>query len=290
MVEYYPPPRIHCYCCPTRRRATARYCPLPTAHCPPPPSHRYRVRGGESYADLVKRLDPIVLQLERETQSALVVSHMSTLQVLHGYFTNKGWDEIGKTSFPAGVVIQLTPNQYGWVEERFVLDPPPDIVAPLLPVEASAGASAGAAGSERAGGAEGTEGTGATAHTMGQTSGEFFPNRGPSAVPVTCSIPRPTSIAEGERTTSTTTFGLPLPGSDAGGGIDAQEGEDTAAAAGTEQCRSNNGGSGGGGGGGSGGGGGGGGGGGCGGGGDDSGGDSPDRLYGRERFPSLSST
>ena len=196
---------------PTRRRENARYCPLPTSHCPPPPSHRYRVRGGESYADLVKRLDPIVLQLERETQSALVVSHMSTLQVLHGYFTNKGWDEIGKTSFPAGVVIQLTPNQYGWVEERFVLDPPP-------PVEASAAESAGAEGNGRAGRAEGTGGTGgtgatgATAHTMCQTIDESFPSRGPSAVPGPCSVPRPTSIAEGERTTSTTTFGLPLPG------------------------------------------------------------------------------
>jgi len=66
----------------------------------------------------------------------IVVSHMSVLQILSGYFTDKSWQEIGERSphfllfprpantplvvempFPAGTVIQLTPNQYGWREE-----------------------------------------------------------------------------------------------------------------------------------------------------------------------------
>lgn len=44
---------------------------------------RERIPGGESYADLVDRLDPLVIELERISQSpVLVISHLSTLQVV----------------------------------------------------------------------------------------------------------------------------------------------------------------------------------------------------------------
>jgi broad specificity phosphatase PhoE/predicted kinase len=82
---------------------------------------RYRVPGGESYADLVKRLAPFVLHMERTTAPMLIVSHMSVLQILRGYMMNKSWEEIPETPFPAGALVQYTPNQYGWKEEVFEL-------------------------------------------------------------------------------------------------------------------------------------------------------------------------
>ncbi|GMH85059.1 hypothetical protein TrVE_jg14200 [Triparma verrucosa] len=82
----------------------------------------YRVPNGESYSDLVKRLDPFVLHMERTTEPMLIVSHMSVLQVLMGYFCDKTWNEIAKARFPPGVVVQLTPSHYGWKEEFFRLE------------------------------------------------------------------------------------------------------------------------------------------------------------------------
>ena len=46
----------------------------------------YRLPGGESYADLVQRVSPFVLELERLTAPVLVVAHQSVLQVLYAYF------------------------------------------------------------------------------------------------------------------------------------------------------------------------------------------------------------
>jgi hypothetical protein len=82
----------------------------------------HRVTGGESYSDLVKRLESFVLHVERTTAPILIVSHMSVLQLLSGYFMDRPWDQIAKTPFPAGTVVQYTPNQYGWTEEVFRLD------------------------------------------------------------------------------------------------------------------------------------------------------------------------
>ena len=67
----------------------------------------------------MKRLDPFVLHMERTTEPMLIVSHMSVLQVLMGYFCDKTWNEIAKARFPPGVVVQLTPSHYGWKEEFF---------------------------------------------------------------------------------------------------------------------------------------------------------------------------
>ena len=40
-----------------------------------------RFLGGESYHDLIQRLEPVLMELEQQTQPVLVVSHLSTLQV-----------------------------------------------------------------------------------------------------------------------------------------------------------------------------------------------------------------
>lgn len=81
----------------------------------------YRLPGGESYRDVVRRLEPFIIDLERETKPVLVVSHLSTLQVLYGYFVDCPVEKSPQLSLPMHTVIQLTPHQYGWKEERFQL-------------------------------------------------------------------------------------------------------------------------------------------------------------------------
>jgi len=74
----------------------------------------YRLPGGESYHDLIKRLEPLVVDLERQTHPVLVISHLSTLQVLYSYFLGKPPQECLELSIPLDSVIELIPAMYGW--------------------------------------------------------------------------------------------------------------------------------------------------------------------------------
>jgi broad specificity phosphatase PhoE len=49
---------------------------------------RYRYPWGESYVDIMARLDPVLLELEHEN-NVLVVSHQAVLRCILGYFLNK---------------------------------------------------------------------------------------------------------------------------------------------------------------------------------------------------------
>ncbi|CEQ39868.1 SPOSA6832_01426, partial [Sporobolomyces salmonicolor] len=95
----------------------------------------YRYRGGESYRDVVIRLEPVILELERQ-ENILVVCHQAVLRCLYGYLTNDGifggffWachshnlpqEELPYIKIPLHTVIKLTPKAYGCDEERFAL-------------------------------------------------------------------------------------------------------------------------------------------------------------------------
>jgi 6-phosphofructo-2-kinase/fructose-2,6-biphosphatase 2 len=52
----------------------------------------YRYPRGESYEDLVARLEPVIMELERQG-NVLVVSHQAVIRCLLAYFLDKssGW-------------------------------------------------------------------------------------------------------------------------------------------------------------------------------------------------------
>ena len=68
-----------------------------------------RFPGGESYADLLQRIEPFLIELEQQTSPVLVVSHLSTLQALSSYFTGSSLEEALKQDVPYHTVLQLTP-------------------------------------------------------------------------------------------------------------------------------------------------------------------------------------
>uniref|UniRef100_A0A4W2CZS5 6-phosphofructo-2-kinase/fructose-2,6-bisphosphatase 2 n=1 Tax=Bos indicus x Bos taurus TaxID=30522 RepID=A0A4W2CZS5_BOBOX len=49
----------------------------------------YRYPGGESYQDLVQRLEPVIMELERQG-NVLVISHQAVMRCLLAYFLDKG--------------------------------------------------------------------------------------------------------------------------------------------------------------------------------------------------------
>jgi broad specificity phosphatase PhoE/predicted kinase len=85
----------------------------------------YRYPQGESYLDLVNRLEPIILEIERHRGPLVIVAHQAVLRVLYGYLTDVPLAEIPHLPFPLHTVVGLTPIAYGALEERVPLDVPP---------------------------------------------------------------------------------------------------------------------------------------------------------------------
>ncbi|MCB9669387.1 MAG: histidine phosphatase family protein [Alphaproteobacteria bacterium] len=81
----------------------------------------YRYPQGESYIDVVNRLEPVILELERHRGPLVIVGHQAILRVLYGYLTDKPLQEIPHLSIPLHTVIELTPIAYGALEERVPL-------------------------------------------------------------------------------------------------------------------------------------------------------------------------
>jgi broad specificity phosphatase PhoE len=85
---------------------------------------RYRYPRGESYEDVIQRLDPLIIQLERQTSPVLVIGHQAVLRALYAYLMDKPPNECPRLELPLHTVIQLTPTAYGCDEQRFELPPP----------------------------------------------------------------------------------------------------------------------------------------------------------------------
>ena len=82
---------------------------------------RYRYPRGESYADVIQRLEPVIVELERQRSPVLIVAHRAVLRALYGYLMGKPQDECPHLPMPLHTVIELTPTEYGYDEQRFAL-------------------------------------------------------------------------------------------------------------------------------------------------------------------------
>jgi len=75
-----------------------------------PYHHRYP--RAESYHDLAVRLEPIILELEREQNDLLIIAHESVLRVLYSYLMHCSTMEIPKLKFPRDKIIEIIPAAY----------------------------------------------------------------------------------------------------------------------------------------------------------------------------------
>jgi len=83
-----------------------------------------RFPGGESYNDLIHRLESVVVDLEQQVIPALVVSHVSVLQMLIAYLRNSPVEEAMQIEVPLHTVIKFTPLRGGgWQESLHELAP-----------------------------------------------------------------------------------------------------------------------------------------------------------------------
>uniref|UniRef100_A0A8C3NBX1 6-phosphofructo-2-kinase domain-containing protein n=1 Tax=Geospiza parvula TaxID=87175 RepID=A0A8C3NBX1_GEOPR len=83
--------------------------------------YRYRYPKGESYEDLVQRLEPVIMELERQ-ENVLVVCHQAVMRCLLAYFLDKSADELPYLKCPLHTVLKLTPVAYGCEVEPIFLN------------------------------------------------------------------------------------------------------------------------------------------------------------------------
>lgn len=80
--------------------------------------YNYRYRGGESYRDVVIRLEPIIMELER-SENIIIVTHQAVLRCIYAYYMNVPQEKSPWMEVPLHTLIKLTPRAYGTEEQRY---------------------------------------------------------------------------------------------------------------------------------------------------------------------------
>ncbi|XP_062357040.1 6-phosphofructo-2-kinase/fructose-2,6-bisphosphatase 4 isoform X2 [Cinclus cinclus] len=83
--------------------------------------YRYRYPKGESYEDLVQRLEPVIMELERQ-ENVLVICHQAVMRCLLAYFLDKPAEQLPYLKCPLHTVLKLTPVAYGCKVESIFLN------------------------------------------------------------------------------------------------------------------------------------------------------------------------
>jgi broad specificity phosphatase PhoE len=84
---------------------------------------RYRYPRGESYQDVIQRLEPVIFELERERAPVLIIGHQAVLRALYAYLMDQPPDACPRIPLPLHTLIELTPTAYGCDELSFELEP-----------------------------------------------------------------------------------------------------------------------------------------------------------------------
>ncbi|CAH1446970.1 unnamed protein product [Lactuca virosa] len=82
---------------------------------------RYRYPRGESYLDVIQRLEPVIIELERQRAPVVVVSHQAVLRALYAYFADRPLQEIPLMEMPLHTIIEIQMGVTGVQEKRYKL-------------------------------------------------------------------------------------------------------------------------------------------------------------------------
>lgn len=82
---------------------------------------RYPGAGGESYADVVNRLKPVIIELERRRGSIIVFSHLAVQRCIFAYFTGCPMEELPHIEMDMHTVFELHPGPFGTRVETVAL-------------------------------------------------------------------------------------------------------------------------------------------------------------------------
>jgi len=81
----------------------------------------YRYPRGESYLDVISRLDNLIHELETQRDPVLIVGHQGVLRIVYAYLMGIPREKAPFVSMPLNTVVKLVPQTYSCSEERLCL-------------------------------------------------------------------------------------------------------------------------------------------------------------------------
>ncbi|KAI1184590.1 6-phosphofructo-2-kinase-domain-containing protein [Nemania serpens] len=84
--------------------------------------YRWPGLGGEGYVDLIVRLRPLIVELERTTDHLVLITHRAVVRVLAAYFLGIERDGLGEVRMPRDAVYCFDVEPYGIHFRSFVYD------------------------------------------------------------------------------------------------------------------------------------------------------------------------
>jgi broad specificity phosphatase PhoE len=70
----------------------------------------YRYPRGESYLDVIARLEPIIIEMERHQEPLVIVAHQGILRIIYAFYMGLSRAEAPYLSIPLNTVVQLIPG------------------------------------------------------------------------------------------------------------------------------------------------------------------------------------
>ena len=81
----------------------------------------YRYPRGESYLDVIARLEPIIIEMERHREPLLIVGHQGVLRIIYAFYMGKTRAETPYVSIPLHTVTHLEPSAFACKESKYKL-------------------------------------------------------------------------------------------------------------------------------------------------------------------------
>lgn len=75
--------------------------------------------GGESYLDVIQRLNPLIIELERMTSDLLIVTHRVVLRILLGYLMDVDRAQMPEMEVPLHTLYCVEPKPHGTVVTKY---------------------------------------------------------------------------------------------------------------------------------------------------------------------------
>jgi len=85
-----------------------------------------RFPGGESLADFVRRLQPVLVEIEQQVEPCIVIAPLSALQLLSCYFSKKHVSEALDYAFPPHSAVEWRPDGVSFAATSFSVDQFPE--------------------------------------------------------------------------------------------------------------------------------------------------------------------
>ena len=83
---------------------------------------KYRYPMGESYEDVVMRLEPLIMELERRENDILIICHQAVMRCIMAYLSHTPLDDMPHMKCDLHTVVKIIPGAYSNSISKFNLD------------------------------------------------------------------------------------------------------------------------------------------------------------------------